>query len=86
MKKNGKKIDNTEELKKYYDKLINFRNLIGSEEAKNEYIEYFNKKEEQIKKIECNLENKALMVVEYNPVINMFRKIKNFFAKKVFQN
>lgn len=84
--KNGRKIENTEELKKYYNKLIDYRDLIGSQEAKNAYEEYFNKKEEQIKKVEVKLENKALMVVEYNPVINMFRKIKNFLAKKVFQN
>ena len=82
----GKRIETTNELKTYYNKLFGFRNFIGSNDGKYLYIEYFRNKEEKIKKMEYDLENKSLMVVKNTPILRIFRKIKNFFQKKVYQN
>lgn len=81
-----KKIKNITELKRFSEKLLNYRNYIGSKEGQITYLEYYKEMMDKIKILEESLTNKSLMVIQENKIVNIFRKIKNYIAKIVFQN
>lgn len=81
-----KRIETIDELKEYNKKLFYYRNYIGSNEGQYVYIEYYKNQKEKIKKLEFDLQNRALVVVKDNKILRILKKIKNYFEKLIFQN
>lgn len=81
-----KKIKNISELEKFRDKLLKYRDYIGSKEGQVIYSDYYKDMEEQLKTLEYSMTNKALIVVSDNKIINAFRKIRNYIERLVFQH
>ena len=78
-----KRIETMQELKKYEKKLFHYRFLIGSNEAQNIYIEYYNKQKEKIKQLEFDLQHKALIVSKDNIINRIFRKLVQWRRSKL---
>ena len=81
-----KKIKNTEQLKDFSNKLVDYRQYIGSDEGQVLYSEFFQNMQDKIKEKEQSYINKALIVVKENRFTKVYNKIKNYFKSLVFQN
>lgn len=81
-----KKIKNTEQLKDFSNKLVDYRQYIGSNEGQVLYSEFFQNMQDKIKEKEQSYINKALIVVKENKFTKVYNKIKNYFKSLVFQN
>lgn len=81
-----KRIKNVEQLKDFSAKLLEYRNLIGTEEGQVLYSDYYNDMLQKIEDKEKNLLNKALVVVKENKILNIFRNVKNYISKLIFQD
>ena len=81
-----KKIKNTEQLKDFNSKLVEYRQYVGSDEGQVLYSEFFQKMQDKIKEKEQSYINKALIVVKENKFTKVYNKIKNYFKNLVFQN
>ena len=81
-----KKIKNTEQLKDFSNKLVDYRQYIGSNEGQVLYSEFFQNMQDKMKEKEQSYINKALIVVKENKFTKVYNKIKNYFKSLVFQN
>lgn len=84
--KEFKTIKNTEELKKYNNKLLEYREYVGTSEGQVLYFEYYRDMQDKIKDKEESLQNKALIIVKENKIVKIFKGIKKYIEKLVFQN
>lgn len=80
------KIETEKELNIYHKKLIKYRELIGSYEGLENYYKYYFEKEKEIKKLRQNLKNQALIPISDNKIVKIFKKIKDYVEKLIFQN
>ena len=81
-----KRIETIKELNEYNKKLFNYRYLIGSNDAEYYYVKYYRNKKEEIKQKEYDLEHMSLMVVKDSAVLKVFRKIKDYISRFIFQD
>lgn len=81
-----KAVKDIDQLKVFGDKLLNYRNLIGSDEGQALYDEYYKEMLNKIQEKEFSFQNRALIVVKENKIINVFNRIKNYIQKVIFQN
>ena len=81
-----KKIKNTEQLKDFSTKLVEYRQYVGSDKGQVLYSEFFQNMQDKIKEKEQSYINKALIVVKENRFTKVYNKIKNYFKSLVFQN
>jgi hypothetical protein len=75
------RLETIEEVNIYKSKLIQYKDLIGSSEGLEFYINYYMNKIKQIKIIEQNIESKkkrSLTVVSDNKIFKILKKIKNY--------
>lgn len=75
------RLETIQEVRKYKNKLIKYRDLIGSQEGIEFYINYYIDKIKQIKEIEQNIQykqNHALTVIKDNKILKILKKIKNY--------
>ena len=81
-----KRIKNIEQVEEYNTKIIEYKDYIGSEEGYKIYSDYYNEISGKIKEKEQELLNKSLVVVKENKFLNIFKKVKDYISKIVFQN
>ena len=81
-----KAVKDIDQLKVFGDKLLKYRNLIGSDEGQALYDEYYKEMLNKIQEKEFSFQNRALIVVKENKIINVFKRIKNYIQKVIFQN
>ncbi len=81
-----KAVKDINQLKVFGDKLLKYRNLIGSDEGQALYDEYYKEMLNKIQEKEFSFQNRALIVVKENKIINVFNRIKNYIQKVIFQN
>ena len=81
-----KAVKDIDQLKVFGDKLLKYRNLIGSDEGQALYNEYYKEMLNKIQEKEFSFQNRALIVVKENKIINVFKRIKNYIQKVIFQN
>ena len=81
-----KAVKDIDQLKVFGDKLFKYRNLIGSDEGQVLYDEYYKEMLNKIKEKEFSFQNRALIVVKENKIINVFKRIKNYIQNVIFQN
>lgn len=81
-----KKVKTIEELRNYRRRLREFKYYIGGENAENYYSDYYSKMKIKISEQQKRLENKSLIVVKENKIMIIFKKIKSYLSKLVFQN
>ncbi len=84
--KEFKAVKDIDQLKVFGDKLLKYRNLIGSDEGQALYDEYYKEMLNKIQEKEFSFQNRALIVVKENKIINVFKRIKNYIQKVIFQN
>lgn len=75
-----KRVETINELKIYKRKLIQYRELIGSEEGFQMYKEYYEKQIIRTNLFESKLNKKSLVVVSENKIARFFNKIKQFMS------
>lgn len=81
-----KAVKDIDQLKVFGDKLFKYRNLIGSDEGQALYDEYYKEMLNKIQEKEFSFQNRALIVVKENKIINVFKRIKNYIQNVIFQN
>lgn len=81
-----KAVKDIDQLKVFGDKLFKYRNLIGSDEGQVLYDEYYKEMLNKIQEKEFSFQNRALIVVKENKIINVFKRIKNYIQNVIFQN
>lgn len=81
-----KAVKDIDQLKVFGDKLLKYRNLIGSDEGQALYDEYYKEMLNKIQEKEFSFQNRALIVVKENKIINVFKRIKNYIQNVIFQN
>ena len=81
-----KAVKDIDQLKVFGDKLLKYRNLIGSDEGQALYDEYYKEMLNRIQEKEFSFQNRALIVVKENKIINVFKRIKNYIQNVIFQN
>lgn len=77
------RIETLEEVHQYKNKLIQYRDLVGTEEGLEFYIKYYMDKTQQIKEIEQKIvtkNNRALTIVNDNKILRILKKIKNYLT------
>lgn len=84
--KEFKAVKDIDQLKVFGDKLLKYRNLIGSDEGQALYDEYYKEMLNKIQEKEFSFQNRALIVVKENKIINVFKRIKNYIQNVIFQN
>ena len=84
--KEFKAVKDIDQLKVFGDKLFKYRNLIGSDEGQVLYDEYYKEMLNKIQEKEFSFQNRALIVVKENKIINVFKRIKNYIQNVIFQN
>ena len=81
-----KAVKDVDQLKVFEEKLSQYRNLIGSDEGQALYDEYYREMLNKIQEKKFSFQNRALIVVKENKIINVFKRIKNYIQKVIFQN
>lgn len=84
--KEFKKIKDLEQIKDFSNRLLQYRDYIGTAEGQVLYSEYYREMLDKIKIKEESFQNKALIVVKENKIVKLFKGIKKYIEKLVFQN
>lgn len=75
-----KRVETANELKMYKRKLIQYRELIGSEEGFQMYKEYYEKQTIRINLLEGKINKQSLVIVSENKIAKFFNKIKQIIT------
>ncbi len=81
-----KKAKSIDELRNIRRRLRKFKLYIGGENSESYYLDYYNQIERMILEHQKKIVNKSLIVVKENKIMRIFKKIKSYLSKFVFQN